>query len=270
MRAWITSTGKRFVPPANASDVEIVRIARAWHAARADAGYTGFGLPESIGGRPGALIEEIIFLQEQANHPMGRVEIMTLGTGMAIPTILAHGTPEHLEMLGRKTLRGDIIWCQLFSEPGAGSDLAGIRTSAVREGDDWIVNGQKVWTSGAFFADWGLLLTRSDPSVPKHRGLTYFLLDMRTPGVEVRPLKQLGGRSEFNEVFLTDVRIPEAASTGRDSWRLESGDHHVVERAAGAHGRCSRRSQFDRASPAPRITRAGGRWPAAHRRFGVS
>ncbi len=222
VRAWIASTGKRFVRPANASDVEIVRTARAWHAARADAGYTGFGLPESIGGRPGALIEEIIFLQEQANHPMSRVEIMTLGTGMAIPTVLAHGAPEHLEMLGRKTLRGDIIWCQLFSEPGAGSDLAGIRTSAVREGDDWVVNGQKVWTSGAFFADWGLLLTRSDPSVPKHRGLTYFLLDMRTPGVEVRPLKQLGGRSEFNEVFLTDVRIPDRLRLGEihGGWKV--------------------------------------------------
>ena len=214
VRAWIASAGKRFVPPANATDTEIVRIARAWQAARADAGYTGFGLPESIGGQPGALIEEIIFLEEQASHPMGRVEIMTLGTGMAIPTVLAHGRPEHLEMLGRQTLRGEVIWCQLFSEPGAGSDLAGIRTYAVRENGDWIVNGQKVWTSGAFFADWGLLLTRTDPSVPKHRGLTYFLLDMRTPGVEVRPLKQLGGRSEFNEVFLTDVRIPDRLRLG--------------------------------------------------------
>jgi alkylation response protein AidB-like acyl-CoA dehydrogenase len=214
VRAWIASTGKRFVPQPNADDAEIVRIARAWQAARADAGYAGFGLPESIGGRPGALIEEIIFLQEQARHPMARVEIMTLGTGMAIPTFLAHGKPEHLEMLGRSTLRGDTIWCQLFSEPGAGSDLAGIRASAVRAGDDWIINGQKVWTSGAFFSDWGLLLVRSDASVPKHKGLTYFLLDMRTPGVDVRPLKQLGGRSEFNEVFLTDVRIPDQLRLG--------------------------------------------------------
>jgi alkylation response protein AidB-like acyl-CoA dehydrogenase len=222
VRTWIADAGKRFAPPLNATDAEIVRIAKAWQAARADAGYAGFGLPASIGGRPGALIEEIIFLQEQASHPMARVEIMTLGTGMAIPTIVAHGKPEHLQQLGRSTLRGDTVWCQLFSEPGAGSDLAGIRTTALRDGDAWIVNGQKVWTSGAAFADWGLLIARSDPSLPKHRGLTYFLLDMRTAGVDVRPLKQLGGRSEFNEVFLTDVRIPDRLRLGEinGGWKV--------------------------------------------------
>jgi alkylation response protein AidB-like acyl-CoA dehydrogenase len=145
---------------------------------------------------------------------MARVEIMTLGTGMALPTILAHGRPEHLAALGRATIRGDVIWCQLFSEPAAGSDLAGIRTAAVRDGDRWIINGQKVWTSGAFFADWGLLLARTDPTVPKHKGLTYFLLDMKSRGVEVRPLRQLGGRSEFNEVFFTDVSIPDSMRLG--------------------------------------------------------
>jgi alkylation response protein AidB-like acyl-CoA dehydrogenase len=221
VRAWIQEHGPRFIPPPGASDAEVVQLARAWQAARADAGYAGFGLPQSIGGRPGALIEEIIFAQEQSSHPMARVEIMTLGTGMALPTIIAH-KPELLEKFGRATLRGDIIWCQLFSEPAAGSDLAGIRTSAVRDGDDWVVNGQKVWTSGAYFADWGLLLARTDPSQPKHKGLTYFLIDMKTPGVEVRPLKQLGGRSEFNEVFFTDVRIPDAMRVGEvnGGWKV--------------------------------------------------
>jgi alkylation response protein AidB-like acyl-CoA dehydrogenase len=214
VRHWLQAHGPRFVPPPEASDAEMTRIARAWMAARADAGFAGFGLPESIGGRPGSPMEEVIFLEEQRSHPMARVEIMTLGTGMALPTILAHGQPEHLAALGRSTVRGDTVWCQLFSEPGAGSDLAGIRTSAVREGDAWRVNGQKVWTSGAFFADWGLLLTRTDSSVPKHRGLTYFLLDMKSPGVDVRPLRQLGGRAEFNEVFLTDVRIPDSLRLG--------------------------------------------------------
>jgi alkylation response protein AidB-like acyl-CoA dehydrogenase len=214
VRAWIQSTGGRFVPSPRAAEADIVRLARCWHAARADAGYAGFGLPRSIGGRPGPMMEEVIFLQEQRRHPMAMVEIMTLGTGMALPTILAHGRPEHLELLGPSTLRGETIWCQLFSEPGAGSDLAGIGTSAVRDGDRWIVNGQKVWTSGAYFADWGLLLARTDPALPKHKGLTYFLLDMRSPGVEVRPLKQLGGRSEFNEVFLTDVSIPDRLRVG--------------------------------------------------------
>ena len=172
VRAWIQSAGGRFVPSPHATEADIVRLARCWHAARADAGYAGFGLPKSIGGRPGPMMEEVIFLQEQRRHPMAMVEIMTLGTGMALPTILAHGRPEHLELLGPSTLRGETIWCQLFSEPGAGSDLAGIGTSAVRDGDRWIVNGQKVWTSGAYFADWGLLLARTDPALPKHKGLT--------------------------------------------------------------------------------------------------
>jgi len=214
VRAWIRSTGPQFVPSPNATEAEVVRLARSWQAARADAGYAGFGLPTSIGGRPGPMMEEVIFLQEQRQHPMAMVEIMTLGTGMALPTIIAHGRPEHLELLGPSTLRGETVWCQLFSEPGAGSDLAGIGTSAVRDADRWIVNGQKVWTSGAYFADWGLLLVRTDRAMPKHKGLTYFLLDMRSPGVEVRPLKQLGGRSEFNEAFLTDVSIPDRMRVG--------------------------------------------------------
>ena len=214
-RAWIRANATRFIPPAGADDAEVTRIARAWTAARADAGFAGFGLPAQIGGRPGSPIEEMIFFQEQREHPMARVEIMTLGTGMALPTIMAHGQPGHLERFGRPTIRGDIIWCQLFSEPGAGSDLAGIHTAAVRAADQWIVNGQKVWTSGAFFADWGLLLTRTDPTVPKHKGLSYFLLDMKTPGIRVRPLKQLGGRAEFNEVFLTDVAIPDSMRLGK-------------------------------------------------------
>jgi alkylation response protein AidB-like acyl-CoA dehydrogenase len=214
VRAWISDQGPRFVPPPGASEAEVTQIARAWQAARAQAGYAGFGLPASIGGRPGSPMEEVIFLEEQRAHPMARAEIMTLGTGMALPTILAQGRPEHLAALGRPTISGEVIWCQLFSEPAAGSDLAGIRTAAVRDGERWIINGQKVWTSGALFADWGLLLARTDPTVPKHKGLTYFLLDMKSAGVEVRPLRQLGGRTDFNEVFLTDVSIPDSMRVG--------------------------------------------------------
>jgi acyl-CoA dehydrogenase len=222
VRAWLAEYGPRYVPAENADDADVVALAKAWQSALADAGYAGFGFPAAIGGRPGALIEQVIFNQEVAGHPMTHVEIMVQGCAIALPTILAHGSAAQIERLGRATIRGDVIWCQLFSEPGAGSDLAGIRTSARAVGDQWEINGQKVWTSGALYADWGLLVARTDPDVPKHKGLTYFLLDMKSAGVTVRPLRQMGGRAEFNEVFLDDVRIPDSMRLGGvgDGWKV--------------------------------------------------
>ena len=152
-------------------------------------------------------MQQGIFSQEESKYDVA-TGVFSVGIGMAGPTLITHGSEEQKLRYLDPMLRGDEVWCQLFSEPNAGSDLAGLRTTAERDGDEWVVNGQKVWNSGAHYSDWGILLTRSDPDVPKHKGITYFLVDMRTPGIEVRPLRQITGAAHFNEVFLTDVRIP--------------------------------------------------------------
>jgi alkylation response protein AidB-like acyl-CoA dehydrogenase len=158
-------------------------------------------------------MEATIFAEEQARYGVAN-DVFAVAIGMVGPTIIAHGTPEQQERYLTPLLRGDELWCQLFSEPGAGSDLAGIATRAVRDGDEFVVTGQKVWTSDAGTADQGILLARTDPSAQKHRGITYFLVDMDTPGIEVRPLRQMTGGTHFAEVFLDEVRIPAANVLG--------------------------------------------------------
>jgi len=171
-------------------------------------GHGGLGLPRSL---QAAADEELA----KAGAPVLDLARNPIGLGMAAPTIIAFGTEEQKQRWLRPLWTAEEIWCQLFSEPGAGSDLAGLATRAVRAGDsEWVVNGQKVWTSLAHRARWGLLLARTDPDVPKHAGLSYFVVDMHAPGVEVRPLRQLTGEAEFNEVFFTDVRIPDADRLG--------------------------------------------------------
>ena len=184
-------------------------IARAkrWQRFLADHGWACITWPAEYGGRGGTPAEAAIFAEEAA-RPGVFGNAFAVGVSMAGPTIIAHGTEAQKQRHLRPMLRGEEVWCQLFSEPGAGSDLAGLSTRAERDGDEWVVNGQKVWTSGAHFSDLGILLARTDPAAPKHRGITYLLVDMRAPGIEVRPLRQMTGATGFNEVFLTDVRIP--------------------------------------------------------------
>jgi alkylation response protein AidB-like acyl-CoA dehydrogenase len=198
-----------------------VQQCRAWQRTLYDNGWAGITWPKAFGGRGGNSLQASIFAEEQ-----GRFDVASgafaVGLGMVGPTLMAHGTPEQQQRYLDGMLRGDEVWCQLFSEPGAGSDLAGLGTRAVLDGDEWIVNGQKVWTSLGQFAEFGILLARTDPDVPKHRGITYFILDMRTPGIEVRPLVQMTGTAHFNEVFLTDVRIPVANVVGEvgNGWKV--------------------------------------------------
>lgn len=206
------------------SDKEEVRRGRAWQRRLADGGYAGIALPKAVGGRGGTTLEAVLFAEEEARYPLPKGPYIGIGQGMALAAILNHGTPDQIEKFVAPTLRGDFTWCQLFSEPGAGSDLAAVRTRAVRErGEgDWIVDGQKVWSSWAHEADWGLLLARSDPKVPKHRGLTFFIVDMRTPGIELRPIRQISGASDFNETFMTELRVPDTCRLGAvgEGWRV--------------------------------------------------
>lgn len=178
-------------------------------------GFGGLGLPRSAQQRVDAVLAA-------AGAPVGGTPQNFIGMGMAAPTIAAFGTDEQKRKFLRPLFTGEHVYCQLFSEPGAGSDLAGLATRAVRDGEDWIVNGQKVWTSMAQHAQMAILVARTDPSVPKHAGLTYFLCDMTQPGVDVRPLRQITGEAEFNEVFLTDARVPDANRLGPEGagWRV--------------------------------------------------
>ncbi len=226
-RAWLAAHA-----PAHAlregerlEDAEEARRGRAWQRALYDGGFAGITLPRELGGRGGTVIEAVVFHEEESRYNIPKGPYITIGLGMALHVLAHHGSPEQKARYCEPTLKGEMTWCQLFSEPSAGSDLANLRTKAAkeegaREGDEWVVNGQKVWSSWAHHADWGLLVARHDPSLPKHKGLSFFLVDMKTPGVETRPIRQISGASDFNETFLTDVRIPDANRLGKvgDGW----------------------------------------------------
>ena len=193
--------------PSPEADAAHVRACKEWQRALFDGGWAGLAWPTEYGGRGGTVAEARAFAQEQARFDV-ETGAFAVGIGMVGPTLIAHGTEAQKRRYLPALLRGEEVWCQLFSEPGAGSDLAGLRTRAVSDGDEWMVNGQKVWSSGAHHGELGILLARTDPDAPKHKGITYFVVDMASPGIEVRPLRQINGVAHFNEVFLTDVRVP--------------------------------------------------------------
>jgi len=188
-----------------------------------DAGYAGINFPKAYGGAEGTVMENIIVSEATGPiyfHTMGGLHVISLG--LAAPTILAWGSEEQKQTFLPPTLSGEIIWCQGFSEPNAGSDLANLNTRATRIGNEYVIEGQKVWSSFAHIADWCILVVRTDPNVPKHKGLSYFLVDMKLPGIEVNPIKNIAGDPEFNEIFFEEVRIPEDMRVGQegDGWKV--------------------------------------------------
>jgi acyl-CoA dehydrogenase len=196
--------------------------AKYWQNKKAQAGWACIRWPKEYGGRDADAIQQVILNQEEGKFSSPNTGVFGIGQGMAAPTMMTWATEEQKQRYLPKLANGEEIWCQLFSEPAGGSDLAALRTKAVRDGDDWIINGQKIWTSGAQYSDWGILVLRTDPNVPKHQGLSYFFIDMRSPGIEIKPIKQISGASGFNEVYFTDVRISDSQRLGEigQGWQV--------------------------------------------------
>ena len=218
VRRWLKANipadwTSRVAATADVPRPEAYDILRAWQGKLYDAGFIGLTWPKDYGGRGLTFVEEMILHQEMALAKAPPI-LNVLGVGMAGPTIVAYGTEEQKRRYPAKILSCEEIWCQGYSEPNAGSDLASLQTRAVKDGEHWVINGQKVWTSLAHIADFMMLLARTDPNAPKHKGITYFLLDMKLPGVTVKPLRQMTGDAEFNEVFFDNVRLHESQVLG--------------------------------------------------------
>ncbi len=227
VRAWIQENAphhlrsKLEADRSEWSEEERLRESKAWQAKKQNSGWACLQWPKEYGGRGATPIERVIWQQEEGIYAQ-LSGVFMIGQGMCGPTLMAYASEEQKRRYLPPLASGEEIWSQLFSEPGAGSDLAGLRTRAERKGDDWVINGQKIWTSGAHYSDYAILLTRTDPKVPKHHGLTMFFIDFKSPGVEIRPIKQITGESHFNEVFFTDVRIPDSQRLGDPGfgWRV--------------------------------------------------
>jgi len=223
LAAWLASEVPAHGSPPATNDWEARRVYdTAWQRKLFDAGYAGINWPKAFGGRDASLIEQLIYFEEIARANAPYVGVNFVGVLHGGPTIMAEGSEAQKAAHIRKILSGEEVWCQGFSEPGAGSDLASLQTRAVRDGDDYVVNGHKIWTSFAQVADYCELLVRTDPDAPKHRGISWLIMPMDAPGIDIRPLPTLEGEGEFSEVFLEDVRIPVENRIGEenDGWRV--------------------------------------------------
>jgi alkylation response protein AidB-like acyl-CoA dehydrogenase len=221
VRAWLQANAPAPVTGRSGRHADLMAEAKAWQAKKAAEGYAQITWPKEWGGGGGTPIQQVIFGQEEAKLGVG-YGFFQIGLGMCVPTVMAFADQETKSRFVGPALRGEEIWCQLFSEPAGGSDVAGLRTRAVRDGEDWVINGQKVWTTGAHYSDFGILLTRTNPDAPKHKGLTMFWIDMHDPAVEVRPIHQMSGQSDFNEVYFTDLRVKDSQRLGAvdEGWKV--------------------------------------------------
>jgi alkylation response protein AidB-like acyl-CoA dehydrogenase len=224
-RAWLEENAPKYARKGgrggDEESGEDMTRAKAWQACKAAAGYAQVTWPKEWGGGGGTPIQSVIFGQEEAKFGVAG-GYFQIGLGMCVPTVMAFADDATKQRFVGPALRGEEIWCQLFSEPGGGSDVAAASTRAVRDGDDWVINGQKVWTSGAHYADFGIVIVRTNVEAPKHKGLTMFWIDMKSKGVEIRPIHQMSGGSNFNEVYFTDVRVSDAQRLGAidDGWKV--------------------------------------------------
>ena len=223
-RSWLEENAKYKSgnsKPNDFANKDALKEAKSWQKKKYDAGWAMLHWPKEYGGIGASAIERIIWGNEESKFDVPK-GIFEIGLGMCGPVIMEYATDEQKERYLPPMAEGKEIWCQLFSEPSAGSDVAGLRSKAVQDGDKWIINGQKVWTSGAHFSDFGILVVRHDPSVEKHKGMTFFFVDMKSPGIEIKPIKQITGSSSFNEVYFNDVEIPDSQRLGAigDGWKV--------------------------------------------------
>ena len=203
------------------ANIDFLQAAKDWQKKKYDAGWAMLHWPKEYGGIAASAIERIIWSEEESKFDVPR-GIFEIGLGMCGPVMMEYASEEQKARYLPPMAEGKEIWCQLFSEPSAGSDVAGLRSKAVQDGDNWIINGQKVWTSGAHFSDYGILVVRHDPSLAKHKGMTFFFIDMKSPGIDIKPIKQITGGSSFNEVYFNDVVVPDSQRLGEigDGWKV--------------------------------------------------